>query len=81
MLRLESADPNQLADFGLIDSTRAATGKLLSEHIADFEQFLIDKGDNGMRYRWKDGLGYGIWRRSRGAGSAVFLDVEGADMV
>jgi len=31
---------------GLIDASRAAAGKLLSEHIADFKQSLLDKGDS-----------------------------------
>jgi len=30
---------------GLIDPARAAAGKLLSEHIKDFEQSLLDKGN------------------------------------
>jgi len=30
---------------GLIDASRAAAGKLLLEHIGDFEQSLIDKGN------------------------------------
>jgi len=41
--------PSKMRDrfvkIGLIDSTRAASGKLLKEHIADFGQSLIDKGD------------------------------------
>ena len=36
---------DRFVKIGLIDSTRAAAGKLLSEHLADFEQSLIDKGD------------------------------------
>jgi len=35
----------KFVSIGLIDSSRAAAGKLLLEHIADFEQSLIDKGN------------------------------------
>ena len=36
---------DRLAKIGLLDSSRIAAGKLLKEHIADFGQSLIDKGD------------------------------------
>jgi len=36
---------DKFVKIGLIDSTRAAASKLLSKHIGDFEQSLIDKGD------------------------------------
>ena len=45
---LESIPPKMRERFvriGLIDSIRAAAGKLLLSHIADFEQSLIDKGN------------------------------------
>jgi integrase len=35
----------RFAKIGLIDAERAAGGKLLSEHLADFEQFLLAKGN------------------------------------
>jgi len=36
---------NHLVSIGLLDTQRAAGGKPLSEHLADFEQFLLAKGN------------------------------------
>jgi integrase len=36
---------NRLAKIGLLDPERVFGGKLLSEHLADFKQFLSDTGD------------------------------------
>ncbi len=36
---------DQLARIGLIDPTRAAAGKPLLDHVADFERNLVDRGD------------------------------------
>ena len=35
----------RLGDIGLLDAERASGGKLLSEHLEDFQQALADKGD------------------------------------
>ncbi len=40
---------DQLARIGLIDPARAAAGKPLLEHVADFERNLLDRGDTGKQ--------------------------------
>ena len=41
----------RLANIGLLDRTRAAAGKPLTEHLADFEQSLLAKGSTGRYAR------------------------------
>ena len=47
--------PQQLRDrfveIGLLDSTRAAAGKSLLQHIKDWQQALLDKGDTAQQAR------------------------------
>ena len=41
----------KFAGIGLLDAERVSGGKLLSEHLADFEQYLLAKGDTTRHCR------------------------------
>lgn len=41
----------RFADIGLLDAERASGGKPLAEHLADFEQFLLAKGNTDKHVR------------------------------
>ncbi len=81
---LEQVPPKLLsrfAEIGLLDGSRAAGMKPLREHLADFRQGLLDKGDTAKQAREVttragkvlDGCGFTVWSQIRADRIASYL--------
>jgi len=79
----------RLAKIGLLDRKRLASAKPLTEHVDDFEQALLDKGDTtrharlvaGRARRVIEGCGFKSWADIAGSNVLAYLSDLRADKV